>query len=149
MMEGEPPVVRRNSTVSRQDERTQMARQHIFVVNGSPEFLDIVRELLQEERYNVTTTNYVPETFALIEALNPALVILDLAVGFHAGWDLLEQLASEVRLHAIPTVVMSIESRYLNAVQADPARYDAQRVLQKPFNLDDLLRAVQELIGPA
>jgi CheY-like chemotaxis protein len=126
-----------------------MARQHIFVVNGSPEFLDIVRELLQEERYNVTTTNYVPETFALIEALNPALVILDLAVGFHAGWDLLEQLASEVRLHAIPTVVMSIESRYLNAVQADPARYDAQRVLQKPFNLDDLLRAVQELIGPA
>jgi hypothetical protein len=41
----------------------QMRRQHIFVVNGSVEFLDVVRELLQEERYNVTTTNFVPRTF--------------------------------------------------------------------------------------
>jgi hypothetical protein len=38
----------------------QMRRQHIFVVNGSAEFLDVVRELLQDEHYNVTTTNFVP-----------------------------------------------------------------------------------------
>jgi hypothetical protein len=27
----------------------QMQRQHIFVVNGSADFLDVVRELLQDE----------------------------------------------------------------------------------------------------
>jgi DNA-binding response OmpR family regulator len=27
-------------------ERRQMGRKHVFVVNGSPEFLDVVRELL-------------------------------------------------------------------------------------------------------
>jgi response regulator RpfG family c-di-GMP phosphodiesterase len=34
----------------------QMKRQHVFVINGSPDFLDIMRELLQDEAYNVTTT---------------------------------------------------------------------------------------------
>jgi CheY-like chemotaxis protein len=131
------------------DERAQMGRQHIFVVNGSSDFLDLARELLQEERYNVTTTNFVPATFEQIEALNPSLVILDLAVGIQAGWDLLERLAHSARLRAIPVIVVSTNPHYLDAVQADPARYGGQRVLSKPFDLDDLLRAVEELIGPA
>ena len=40
-----------------------MERSHIFAVNGSPDFLDILRELFQQEQYNVTTTNFVPGTF--------------------------------------------------------------------------------------
>jgi CheY-like chemotaxis protein len=44
-------------------ERHQRERQHIFVVSGASEFLDIVRELLESEEYNVTTTNFVPKTF--------------------------------------------------------------------------------------
>ena len=49
----------------------QMQRQHIFVVNGSADFLDVVRELLQDEHYNVTTTNFVPQTFQQIEIARP------------------------------------------------------------------------------
>jgi len=45
----------------------QMQRQHVFVVNGSVEFHDVVRELLQDEHYNVTTTNFIPRTFHQIE----------------------------------------------------------------------------------
>lgn len=40
-------------------ERTQMARQHVFVVNGAPACLDVMRDILQEERYNVTNTNFM------------------------------------------------------------------------------------------
>jgi CTP:molybdopterin cytidylyltransferase MocA len=35
-------------------EAYQAARQHIFVVNHESAFLDVVRMLLQDERYNVT-----------------------------------------------------------------------------------------------
>ena len=131
------------------DERAQMGRQHIFVVNGSPDFLDVARELLQEEHYNVTTTNFVPQSFDQIAALNPALVILDLAVGVRAGGGLLERPAPAARLRDIPTIVVSTNPRYLKSVQADPAGSGAPRVLRKPFDLDDLLRAVDQLIGPA
>lgn len=50
-------------------ETEQGRRQHILAVNGDPDFLNILRTLLQDERFNVTTTNYVPRTFAQIAAL--------------------------------------------------------------------------------
>lgn len=73
-------------------EQDQMERKHVFVVNSAPDLLDLVRELLQEEFYNVTTTNFVPDTFDQIAAVRPAALIVDLAVGERAGWDLLDRL---------------------------------------------------------
>src|SRR6478735_10607371 len=99
-------------------ERTQMDRQHIFAVNGSPDFLDVVRELFQEEDYNVTTTNYVPRTFAQIMALDPSLLIIDLVVGQQAGWDLLEELGNEAATRGIPIVVLSTNPQMLARAQA-------------------------------
>lgn len=131
------------------DERVQQARQHVFVVNGASEFLDLVRLLLEDERYNVTTTNYVPKTFDLIETLQPSLLIMDLAVGVEAGWELLESLAQGAAVREIPVIVVSTSPRYRETVEADPARFSADRVLSKPLDIEDLLNAVSELIGPA
>lgn len=83
-------------------EQTQMNRQHIFAINGAVEFLDIMRELLQGEEYNVTTTNFVPDSFDQIASLQPSLIIIDLAVGVQAGWDLLERLGAEASTRDIP-----------------------------------------------
>lgn len=130
-------------------EQTQRKRQHIFAVNGSSDFLDVIRELFQEEHYNVTTTNFVPETFAQIEALNPSLLMIDLVVGIKAGWDLLERLGIETATRGIPVVVVSTSSQILDEVRSDPSRYGGQRFLRKPFDLEDVLQTVTDLIGPA
>ena len=73
------------------DDRSQERRKHVFAINGSPEFLNVVRELFQEEGYNVTTTNFVPNSFAQIEALHPDALIVDIVIGQEAGWELLER----------------------------------------------------------
>jgi DNA-binding response OmpR family regulator len=130
-------------------EKNQMNRQHIFVVNGAPEFLDAVRVLLQEERYNVTTTNFVPRTYDQIASLEPDLLIIDLAAGIQAGWELLERLGQEAHTQDIPVIVVSTRPKYLEAVRADPARYGGQRFVRKPFDIEELLKAVEELIGGA
>src|SRR4051794_28861304 len=41
----------------------QMSRRHVLVVNSDPAFLDAVRVMLQSNRYNVTSTNLVAQTF--------------------------------------------------------------------------------------
>ena len=43
-------------------------RKHVLVVNAAPVFLDLARELLRDERYDVTTS-FVPRAFAQIAAL--------------------------------------------------------------------------------
>jgi hypothetical protein len=45
------------------EDRSQEGRKHIFAINGSPDFLNVIRDLFQEEHCNVTTTNYVPNSF--------------------------------------------------------------------------------------
>ncbi len=127
----------------------QMRRQHIFVVNDSAEFLDIMRELLQDEQYNVTTTNFVPDTFAQIESANPSLLLIDLVVGEEAGWDLLTELRREATTRQIPVILVSTTASLLERTRDEHAAVGGDRYLVKPFDLDELLTMVQDLVGKA
>jgi CheY-like chemotaxis protein len=127
----------------------QMQRQHIFVVNGSADFLDIVRELLQDEQYNVTTTNFVPQTFQQVEAARPSLLIVDLIHGEMAGWELLADLRHQAATRDIPVILVSTSKQLLEKAEVEHVIWGGDRYFLKPFSLDALLQAIQELIGPA
>jgi CheY-like chemotaxis protein len=130
-------------------ERRQRKRKHVFAVNGAADFLEVVRHLLQDEHFNVTTTNFVPETFDQIAALTPDLIIVDLAIGVQAGWDLLERLHAEAITRQIPVLVTSTDQRFLDRVKDDVPRYGEKRFVIKPMNIEELLRTVHEMIGSA
>ncbi len=127
----------------------QMDRKHVFVVNGAPEFLDLVRELLQDEQYNVTTTNFVPQSFATIAAAQPAALVIDLAITERAGWNLLRELRRAVSTRDIPVLLVSTSWQLIEDARAQHEEFGGDRYLSKPFNIDDLLNAIQELIGSA
>jgi len=114
-----------------------------------PPSLDLIRELLQDEQYNVTTTNYVAKTFDLIACLQPSLLIVDLVIGEVAGWELLGRLQHEAITRGIPVIATSTMQRLLDRAGADQERYGCNQYLVKPFDLDDLIDTIQRLIGPA
>src|ERR687890_616404 len=116
------------------DDRHQVPRRHVFAINASPEFLNIVRELFQDEGYNVTTTNFAPISFAQFEALQPDALIIDIAIGQEAGWELLEQLDADADTAGIPALVVSTDPRLLAHAEAQAARYGTHRFLAKPFD---------------
>ena len=121
----------------------------MFVVNGEPEFLGLMRELLQDEAFNVTTTNYIPETFDGIATLAPDLVVVDLVVGQRAGWGLLERLQEAAATRGLPIIITSTDRRLLDRARADPERYGAHRTFVKPFDVDELMALIHEVIGAA
>lgn len=126
-----------------------MSRQHVFCVNGSAAFLEFVRVLLEEENYNITTTNFVPGTFDQIIALDPNLLIIDLEVGRRAGFDLLARIHDEARTTSIPSIIVSTDSRLLDEARLASVLNSVTRFIGKPFDIEELLGAVQELIGDA
>jgi DNA-binding response OmpR family regulator len=128
---------------------SQEERQHIFAINTSPEFLNIVRELFQEEGFNVTTTNFAPNSFAQIEALQPNALIIDVAVGQEAGWELLEQLGADADTAGIPVLVISTDPRLLERAKEQASRYGRHRYLAKPFDLEAMLKHIQEMLSSA
>ena len=128
----------------------QRRRQHVFVVNRSVEFLDVVRELLREERYNVTTTNFVPDTFHQIEAAHPCPPGRRPLPWRSGGLGFARRTAAGGGNTAPPghPDVAPPDSCSKQA-QAGHARGDEDRYLLKPFSLDALLQTIQDLIGPA
>ena len=129
------------------DGPSQARRPHVFAINTSPEFLNIVRELFQEEGYNVTTTNFAPISFNQIEALQPDALIIDIAIGQEAGWELLEQLSADADTAGIPALVLSTDARLLARAQAQASRYGKHQFLAKPLDLDAMLEAIREMTG--
>jgi DNA-binding response OmpR family regulator len=141
------PVHRREGEAV--EDRCQEGPKHIFAINGSPDFLNIVRDLFQEAGYNVTTTNYVPNSFAQIHALQPDALIVDVAVGQSAGWELLEQLHAGAATTGIPVLVLSTDPHLLDRAREQAERHGNHRSLEKPFDLDALLGTIREMIGEA
>jgi two-component system sensor histidine kinase and response regulator WspE len=123
------------------------ARGRVFVVNHSPDVLGVVRELLQEEQYDVTTATYVPETFERIVAARPDLLLVDVAFGEQAGWDLLARLAADASTRGIPIVVFSTDPSLLDQVRGLGWCGADRRFVAKPFDIDDLAATVRGLIG--
>ena len=124
-------------------------RKHVLVVNAAPVFLDLARELLRDERYDVTTTSFVPRAFDQIAALQPDLLLIDLTAGERVGWDLLERLQREVRTRGIPVIVTSTDPRLLDRAGAHAGRYGADYLLAMPFDIAELVGATHTLIGAA
>ena len=133
---------------ARYDGRNRPGRQHIFVVNSDPDFLDLLRSFLQEERYGVTTTSFVPHTFDEIITRRPQLLIINLAVRESSGLDLVDRLRRESLTRHIPIIVTSTDSRLLDEARGQGERFGTMSYMGLPFDLDTMLDTIRTLIGP-
>ena len=91
----------------------------------------------------------MPKTFDLVVALEPDLIVIDLALRVRSGWDLLEHLHAAAVTIGIPVIVVSTDKEHLETAKGNTSLYGGQRFIGKPFNIDDMLGAVDELIGSA
>ena len=131
-----------------------MANQHILIVEDREPLLSLLRTVLEEEQYAVSAYREGTEALRAIVAEPPDLVILDLRLTDMPGRDILEMLRDHAEGGAIahiPVIVATaatLEADTLSQVIArNPARYANVSVLQKPFELDELLLRVRQALG--
>jgi CheY-like chemotaxis protein len=143
--EAEPDPIKAIDT----DLSEQMARRHVLVVNSDPAFLDEVRVLLQSDRYNVTSTNLVPETFAMVQAAGADALVVDLATDEPAQWELVGQLVADTRTRSLPVVITANDAEMLDGAETRPWPAGGRFHLLKPFDPNLLGDVIHALIGPA
>jgi len=121
----------------------------ILVVDDDPDFVDLVQTLLRDAYRVEGCTN---STFALqrLRQLNPVLVFLDLNMPEPNGWDLFRAIRNESAFAQLPVLVVSAVGIEGESVEARlrreaPGPVD---VLPKPFEIDDLVGKVNDLLGP-
>lgn len=115
----------------------------IMVINDTPEILDLFRELLEPEGYEVILYSYAPFELAEIERLQPDLIVLDFIIGqANAGWQLLQMLKMQRATSSIPVVICTAQTHFVRQIEGYLATHDI-RVVPKPFDIDELLTTIK------
>lgn len=126
-----------------------MARPTVLVVDDDPVFVASLAAVLAK-RYRVRTAGNGSEALAAIEEEPPDLVILDVMMDHMSeGFDVARALRADDATALIPIIILTGIGRvYDLRMEVDESWVPSDRYFEKPVAPEDLLRAVEVLIGP-
>ena len=130
------------ATKSRRD--ADAGQRHILVVNDTQEILDLFREILEDEGYRVSLYSSAFRDLDEIKRAKPDLVILDFIIGGEAhGWQLLQKMKLDRETMTLPVIACTAAVHRVREREGH-LKEEGVAVLVKPFDIDDLLRRVNQ-----
>jgi DNA-binding response OmpR family regulator len=116
----------------------------VLVVEDDPDLLALVEIILSDAGYEVAVASDGAQALSRVKERLPGVILLDMRMPVMNGWEF----AREYRARhgrATPIVVVTA---------AEDARARAQEIgadawLEKPFDLDEVVRMVARFVGPA
>jgi DNA-binding NtrC family response regulator len=120
-----------------------MSSPHILVVDDEPDIRELVREILEDEDYEVATAENGEMARQALRDQRPDLILLDIWMPDLDGISLLKEWAEDDGLPC-PVVMMSGHGTVETAVEA--TRLGAYDFLEKPLSLAKLLLTVERAL---
>jgi DNA-binding NtrC family response regulator len=120
-----------------------MSVPHILVVDDEPDIRDLVKEILEDESFDVNTAKNGQEAREARRARRPDLILLDIWMPDIDGVSLLKEW-SEAEPLPCPVVMMSGHGTVETAVEA--TRLGAYDFIEKPLSLNKLLLTVRRAL---
>ena len=119
--------------------------RRILVIDDAPDLRQLYREILEDEGFEVTTSDCDPPPTQDVVQLQPSAIIVDCMLGQQPrGLRFLHQLKANTLTNAIP-VILATTARQPIMDELAPFLHEHQvTVLAKPFALDDLLDVLTE-----
>jgi CheY-like chemotaxis protein len=124
----------------------------VTVVNDNPEFLELVRDILEDDHYATTTVDGdLDGALERVIKSRPDLVVIDLRLGADKlhGWDIAQEVRKEPSLEGLPVIICSADVLGLQALANDLADTKQVRTLTKPFAIVELTAAIDGLLADA
>ena len=110
-----------------------------------------MRRILEDENYQVHILQNGNDAYTQMKALLPDLLILDLKLGGISGKDVLKQLKEDAVTAEIPVIVYTAAvleaDEVAREIEVDPVLYQKVYLIRKPFDLDDLLALVEQVVN--
>ena len=119
----------------------------IIVVEDEPTINELICNVLTDEGYTALGCSGEDEALSLITTYHPDLVITDLLLGEgQSGVSLLNTMHIHATTTDIPVLICSCALGLLQEIKDDvqSANY---ALLEKPFNIDDLIAGVQAALS--
>lgn len=121
-----------------------MASAYILVVDDEPDIRQLVKEILEDEGYEVETAENGQTAKEYFRLRRPDLVLLDIWMPDIDGISLLKEWADNDDIDQLPVVMMSGHGSVETAVEA--TRLGAYDFLEKPLSLAKLLLTIEHAL---
>ena len=123
----------------------------ILIADDEPDIIEVLTLRLKSAGYEVLIAYDGRECLSLMKTHKPDLLVLDIKMPNMNGYEVLIAL-KELRHHEkdfpqIPVIILtaSVNQQVEGAIKSE----DIKGYLVKPFRATDLLRNIEEVIGPA
>lgn len=120
-----------------------MSTRHILVVDDEPDIRSLVKEILEDEGFDVATAEDAKTANKSLESFAPDLVLLDIWMPDTDGITLLKQWQDDNLLSA-PVIMMSGHGNVETAVEA--TRLGAYDFIEKPLSIAKLLLTIKHAL---
>jgi CheY-like chemotaxis protein len=110
----------------------------ILVVDDDPDIRDSLREVLEDEGYEVSCVGNGREALDHLKTTNPqpCVILLDLMMPVMDGWQFRKEQKQDADIAGIPLVVIT-------ATGKRPVLIDAAELVMKPLDLTQLFAAIE------
>jgi CheY-like chemotaxis protein len=125
-----------------------MAR--VTVVNDNAEFLELVNDILEGDQYDTTLIDGDrPDTIALIRSSEPDLLMIDVRLGVDGdhGWEIAQEVRAHQEFAGLPVLLCSADPPKLRAIEEGLEPEHRVATLEKPFSIDQLTDAIDDLLA--
>ncbi len=120
------------------------AHERILLVEDDRSIRDVLRAILEEEGYAVTTAENGRRALEHLRSGGaPDLIVLDLRMPIMDGWQFRAMQKADPVLATIPVLAVSADG------SAKAAAIDAAAYLRKPLSTDVMLNAIRRILGDA
>lgn len=116
-----------------------MKTKRVLVVDDDEDILDVIRIILEDEGYEVTTLNNGNDVSKNVAASKPDLILLDVMLGGMDGREICKDLKSNSMFQLIPIVMISASHNLQDQLQQPKS---ANAFIPKPFDIDNLINVV-------
>jgi CheY-like chemotaxis protein len=115
----------------------------VLVVEDDESIRNVIADVLEERGFRVMPANNGAEALACLDEVRPDVMVLDLLMPVMHGWEFMESYAEKTGGQLTPIVVVSVNP----ALPRSFDRFGVRKVVAKPFNIDELVQAVEEAAG--
>jgi DNA-binding response OmpR family regulator len=118
-----------------------MAKKRILCIDDDPDTLNVVNFILSEEGYSVEILEYLPQ-IKQISDYKPDIILLDEWLKEGTGSGLCKQIKLLAKHKGFTIILLSA----VNGLEQIARDCGADYFIQKPFDIDYLLKAIKMLL---
>ena len=125
-------------------------KKRILLVDDEPDFVSVVRVMLEREGYEVDTAYSGKDGLAKIKADPPDAVVLDVMMPDKDGYTVCKELKADTQLSQIPVLLLTAVVSHLPTTRYPQQRgleTEADDYVDKPVEPQVLVRRIENLLS--